>query len=164
MYHTLLVLGLCLAYVLLAHGFAWFFKTGPVRLSWRSATIIALVAIASDALGASVTDWQIANRVLHIFGGGFTAYLAALFAARAAGLAIGRARLIVVIAFVVTALGVGNELVELALQRYAHFRFAVGPLDTWFDLTSNTVGIALGALLLTPFVLPRREDAPGRAL
>jgi hypothetical protein len=152
MYHAILVLGLCLTYVLLAHGLAWFFKAGPVRLSWGSATAIALVAIASDALGASIADWQIANRVLHIFGGGFASYLAVVLAARAAGVAIGRARLVVVATLVVIALGVGNELVELALQRYAHFRFAAGPFDTWLDLASNTVGIALGALLLAPLV------------
>lgn len=158
MYHALLVLGLCLAYALLAYCFAWFFEAGrPVRLSWGAAGAIALFAILSDAGSATIRDWQLANRALHVFGGGFAAYLACVFAARAAGLTIGRARFFVVAALVVTALGVGNELVELVLQRYFGLTFAAGPLDTWLDLASNTVGIALAALILAPFV-------PARAL
>ncbi|MDE1944387.1 MAG: hypothetical protein KGI78_04430 [Patescibacteria group bacterium] len=156
MYHALLVLGLCLAYVCLAYGFAWFFETGrPVRLSWRAAGAVAAVAIAADAFSATIPDWQLANRALHVFGGGFVAYLACVLAARAAGLAIGRARFLALAALAVTALGVGNELLELVLQRYFSLTFAAGPLDTWLDLASNTVGIALGALLLLPLVPAR---------
>lgn len=160
MYHALLVLGLCAIYVLLAHGFAWYFATGvPVRLSWRYAATIAAVAILADAVSATVPDWQLANRVLHLFGGGLVAYLACILAARDAGLAIGRGRVAIAAALIVAALGVANEHVEFALQHYAHFRFAAGPLDTWFDLASNTAGIALGVLLLWPLTPSGKEIA-----
>lgn len=160
MYHALLILGLCLAYVLLAYGLAWYFGTGvPVRLSWRAAAAIALMAIVGDAASTVVPDWQLANRALHVFGGALPAYLACILAARAAGLTIGRARIVLAAALMVTALGVANEHVELVLQQFWHLRFAAGPLDTWLDLASNTAGIVLGALLLLPFTPGKTEPA-----
>lgn len=161
MYHVAIVLGLCLAYVLLAYGLAWFFEMpGPVRLSWRAAALIAAVAIAADAGSSMIRDWQLANRALHIFGGGFVGYLACVLAVRAAGLALGRARVALLCALLVTALGVGNELLELVLQRYFALTFAAGPLDTWLDLASNTIGIALAMLILAPLA-PRRAVHQG---
>ena len=158
MYHILLALGLCLAYGLFAYGFAWFFGAGPVRLSRRSVVYIALVAVAGDFVSTLIPDWQLANRVLHILAGGFAGYLACVLAARDASLAIGRARFAIVAALLVTALGVANEHLELALQSFAHLRFAATVSDTWLDLASNTVGIALGALALT-WLVPTRHSS-----
>src|SRR3954465_10666125 len=67
MYHAALVLGLCLFYALLCYGFAAYFKAGPARLSWRSAALIAVVAIIGDAGSTLIPDWQLANRFLHVF-------------------------------------------------------------------------------------------------
>src|SRR3989344_7376328 len=96
MYHAILAAGLCFAYIGLAYGFAGFFERRSARLDpWRAArsvAIIALVAIAANLASLQVADWQLANRVLHLFGGGFATYLACVLAARDAGLAIGRAR------------------------------------------------------------------------
>ena len=151
MYHALLVVGLCVAYAIFAYFFAWFFKAGPVRLSMRSAVLVALAAVIGNALSTTVPDWQLANRVLHIFAGGVPAYLACILAARDAGVAAGRVRVILASALLVTALGAANEHVELALQYYWQVRFAAGPLDTWFDLVSNTTGLVLAAIALWPF-------------
>ena len=79
MYHAMLVVGLCVAYVPLAYGFAWFFEDRRVTLDpWRtlsSIAAIALVATAANVVTLQVSDWQLANRILHTFGGGFAAYL-----------------------------------------------------------------------------------------
>jgi hypothetical protein len=161
MYHLVLAAGLGAAYIALAYGFAWFFAGRRAALRARrvipAVALIVCAVIVADAASLAVEDWQLANRVLHIFGGGFAGYLACALAARDAQLAIGRTRFVIAAACVVTSLGVGNELVELALQRYAHFRFAAGPLDTWFDLASNLAGIAIGAVLVT-WLVPRRSS------
>lgn len=159
MYHVLLALALALAYLALAESFSWFFEgrraTLAPRAAIRSILLILLVSFAADFASFSISDWQLANRVLHVFGGGFAGCLVAALAARDMGLAIGRVRFAILAALIVTALGMGNELVEFALQRYAHFRFAAGPLDTWFDLASNVAGIALGVLSFA-WLVPRR--------
>lgn len=162
MYHLALAAGLCLAYVALAYAFAWFFAGARARLTaaqvLRAIVPIAFVVVTADAVSIAIVDWQLSNRVLHIFGGGFAGFLTCALAARDAGLSIGRLRLIAIAALIVTFMGVANELLEFALQQYAHFRFAAGPLDTWFDLASNTVGIALGAALFT-WLVPRRSPS-----
>jgi hypothetical protein len=159
MYHLALAAGLCVVYAALVYGFAWFFAGPRPRLSagraLRAMVPIALVVIVADMVSLSIDDWELANRVLHVFGGGVAGYLACAFAARDAGLAIGRPRFVMAALLLVTLMGVGNELVEFALQRFASLRFAAGPLDTWFDLASNMVGVAIGAALFTPLV-PRR--------
>ncbi|HEY4523134.1 MAG TPA: hypothetical protein VJK73_02050, partial [Candidatus Paceibacterota bacterium] len=85
--------------------------------------------------------------------------------ARDIGLSIGRLRFLVVATLIVTTIGVANEHVELALQSFAHLRFAASVSDTWLDLASNTAGIVLAAALFTQLV-PRRigtmVNAPGR--
>jgi len=169
MYHAMLVVGLCVAYVPLAYGFAWFFEDRRVTLDpWRtlsSIAAIALVATAANVVTLQVSDWQLANRILHTFGGGFAAYLVCVLAARDIGLSIGRLRFFIVATLIVTAIGVANEHVELALQSFAHLRFAASVSDTWLDLASNTAGIVLAAALFTQLV-PRRigtmVNAPGR--
>ena len=50
---------------------------------------------------------------------------------------------------VVTAMGVGNEIVEFVLQNYMPLVFSVDINDTWLDLISNGLGMLLGAALFT---------------
>lgn len=159
MYHALLVLGLCAAYPALAYGFAWFFEGRCAKLDpWRAAssiTIIAIVATAANLVSLQVPDWQLANRVLHTFAGGFATYLVCALAARDIGLSIGRLRFFITATVVATTVGVANEHVELVLQSFAHLRFAATISDTWLDLASNTAGIILATALFTPLA-PRR--------
>ena len=149
---------LCLSYVALSYGLPWFFEGGRARLgppAWRSLLTIALFALGAFLVSFHIHDKQLANRFLHVFGGGVAGFLVCFLAARDSALLIGRARFFIVAALVVTAMGVGNELLEFFLQEYTPLLFSSTPIDTWLDLASNTVGIALAALILTPLI-PRQ--------
>lgn len=69
---------------------------------------------------------------------------------RDSGLKIGRFQFFVFSAMIVTALGVGNEILEYYAQTYFGIIAAATVDDTWLDLISNTVGICAAALLLIP--------------
>src|SRR4051812_24709864 len=115
MYHFALALGLSLSYLAFYYGFPWLFGAPRPPLgerNWHSALIIGVFALGSLWISLHIHhDRQLANRVLHVLGGGAAGFLACFLAARDAGLALGRLRFFVFAALVVTALGVGNELV-----------------------------------------------------
>ncbi len=155
MYLAALAASLCLSYFALSYGLTWFFSGERARMSpqaWRSVALIAAFAIGAFLLSFHIHDKQLANRFLHTFGGGVAGFLVCYLVARDSALALGRARFFIVAAAVVTAMGVGNELMEFFLQTYTPLLFSSTPVDTWLDLASNTVGILLAAALFTPLI------------
>jgi len=83
------------------------------------------------------------------------AFLTCVLATRDARVNVDRGRFILLALLIVTALGVGNELAELALQSLTKFPFTDSLIDTWLDLLSNTTG-ALIAIPLIPLLYKNR--------
>jgi len=155
MYLAALVTGLCLSYVVLSYGLPWFFEGRRARLSpnaLRSILVIALSASIAFFVSFQIEDIQLANRALHMLGGGFVAFLACVLAARDTGLTIGRLRFFIVATLLVTFMGVANELVEFVLDTYTSLLFSSSRIDTWLDLASNVLGILIAAVCLLSFV------------
>jgi hypothetical protein len=98
-----------------------------------------------------VTDWELGNRLLHIFGGGFLSFLICFFAVKDSELSISSFQFFSFSFLLVITLGVGNEILEFFLQNYAHFSFAQNVNDTWLDLISNAFGAIIAMACLTPF-------------
>lgn len=148
MYLAFLFVALSLAYFPVAWLLTIFFENRrpvfAVREALRSIGMIAVVA--ATAIGASmiIPDLELGNRILHALGGGFLVVFICARAARDMHLHIRPLQFVIFATLVATALGVGNELAEFALQ-YSGLRvFARSVDDTWLDLASNTVGIIAG--------------------
>ena len=47
---------------------------------------------------------------------------------------------LILLYFLVSSFGVGNELLEFLLDRIGNLPFSTDRFDTWFDLTANTLG------------------------
>lgn len=73
-------------------------------------------------------------------------------------LSISRFQFLTLSMLLVTAMGVGNEILEFFLQNYFYLISSQNPLDTWLDLISNTLGIITGALIFTPFLNLKRKN------
>ncbi len=155
MYIVILAIGMCVSYLALLYLFPLFFNGKMPRVGVQTLLAIPLVAVASlfiFLLAYSIPDPQLSNRVLHAVGGGFLSFLLCFFAMRNSDTLITRFQFVVFSILVVTTLGVGNEILEFVLHRYAGFIFLMNPLDTWLDLLSNTVGLSIAALLVWPFL------------
>ena len=155
MYLLALIIPFCLTYFILAGLFSLFFDkhlpvfhTGPMR----SLFIIVLLALGVFAIMSMIPDPEIANRIEHAVGGGVLATLICFLVVRDTRPSITRFQFFIFSALVVTSLGVVNELVEFFLQAQFHLTMSRGMLDTWLDLSSNTVGTVLALVALTPFV------------
>ena len=98
-----------------------------------------------------VPDTFWANRLQHAFGGGFMALVVYIFALRDSDISLRIFQAVIFGILIVTALGVGNELLELTLQTFTGVQFTHYLTDTWLDLLSNTVGVLAGAFLLFPW-------------
>ena len=144
-----------LSYIPVYFLFGYFFAPTVPPLSRRSLYSLlgaaALFALAAVAVYLVPNVWW-GNRVQHAFGGGFVILFICYRAAVDAQLDIARLKFVIFSAFIVTALGVCNELIELTLQTYTHYVFSSTVTDTWFDLASNTVGLALGSVVFAPLI------------
>lgn len=125
------------------------------RRSLHSILLIIGLSLLVSYGAAHIPDPVIGNRILHALGGGFLAFLACFLAARDSRIAIHRPQFIILSLMIVTALGVGNELAEFALQSITGFPFTDSLTDTWLDLLSNTTG-ALVAIPLIPLLHKNR--------
>lgn len=88
------------------------------------------------------------NRLQHIMGGGFVAYLMCWRIFDDADLSVNLVQRISLCLLTVTALGVGNELAESIVQATTYAVLSPTTTDTWWDLWSNTIGATLAALIL----------------
>ncbi len=154
-YLLLLTVAMCAAYLLLYFGFTYFFTNKIANLgsgSLVSIVYISLFSLASYGVSVLIADLELANRILHVFGGGFLAFLVCFLVVRDSKVAVTRFQFVVLSFLVVVALGVANEIAEFFLQNYLAYTAALTINDTWLDLISNVVGASLAAFIFTPFV------------
>ena len=155
MYLLIITIGLCLAYVFFYFLFPLFFRNTTVALSAKSLYSILYIVIfifLAYEISLRVADYELSNRFLHIFGGGFVSFLICFLAVKDSKLSLGRFQFFIFGVLLAIALGVANEILEFFLQRYFNMDFAKTATDTWLDLISNTVGALIAAACLTPFI------------
>ena len=110
------------------------------------------MSLGSFAISFSIADPEWSNRLLHALGGGFVAFFVCFLVARDSQIDITRFQFFVFSFLLVTAFGVGNEILEFAIQHYLDLTFARDVADTWLDLVSNTVGVLVAAAIMVPFI------------
>lgn len=161
-YLSVITFGFCVSYFFLLFLLPYFFDgTRKIRISYRSLIsiiIICLVCYVSMASALSIHDKEIGNRLLHVFSGGFTAFLVCFLAVRDSGLKIRKFQFFLISFLIVTFLGVVNEVIEFFLQYYFNFISASRAIDTWLDLTSNIVGALIASICMVPFI-PKKVQA-----
>lgn len=160
MYLFLIALALCGAYGALFFFFPLFFRGAASPLNRRALHSVAYIAVAVSLIfvvSLSVPDRELGNRILHAFGGGFLSFMICFLAVRDSGLKITRFQFFVFSLFIVTFLGVTNEITEFFLQNYLGFHFADTINDTWLDLLSNTVGALIASVCFVPFIKSSRS-------
>lgn len=119
------------------------------RISAYSIAILAASIVGVFALVALIPDIELGNRFQHAVGGGVLGIVLCYLVFRDQQIKTTRFQFFVWSVLVVTALGVGNELFEFVVQSNTHLVFSDNPFDTWRDMASNTVGIALAAPVAT---------------
>jgi hypothetical protein len=159
MYLLTISLGLCVAYFVVFWLFSVFFTGVRINLT-STRTLLSLAIIFAwscivYAVTFLMTDLELGNRVLHLFGGGVMGVIICFLAARDGRFVISRLQFFIMSLLLVTAMGVFNEHVEYFLQTYVRFLFYSNPRDTWLDLLSNTGGILLANMALLPFLRNR---------
>ncbi len=102
-----------------------------------------------------IPDYELGNRFLHAYGGGFMVTLVALLAVRDGGFPFTRLNTVFFTLVLVTLLGTVNELAEYALTHLIAMEFLTSFEDTWRDLASNTTGAVIG-LLTIPYFINRK--------
>ncbi len=148
--------GLCIVYLGLLVMLPLFFsQTGaPIsKKSFLSVGLISLLSVVGYLVTFVVPDPEVANRILHGFGGGCMAFLTCFLAFKDSGVRVPVAVFLVFSLMAVSTLGVANEVWEFFLQESFNLTFATGINDTWYDLVSNTVGAFIAGLLLIPLIL-----------
>ncbi len=159
-YLTVLTIGLCTSYFILLTLFSVFFKGKLPRVQLRSVYSVLLIAIASGlsyAISYAVPDPQLSNRVLHVVGGGFVSFFVCFLVTKDSRFSLTTFQFVIFSILIVTTMGVCNELSELFVQTHSHMIFSDNQNDTWLDLLSNSIGIALGVLVFTPFIHKSRK-------
>lgn len=155
MYVFLVALGYCVAYLFLFFLYPLFFKNIVSTVTWRSLYSVAYVIflyIFISLISTNISDVDLSNRILHIFGGGFLSFFVCFLVVKDTGLRITKFRFFTFSFLIVVALGVGNEIFEYFLQNYSSLSFAKTANDTWMDLISNCVGALIAAACFVPFI------------
>lgn len=155
MYLIAITLSLCIAYFALFLIFPFFFEHRVAKIGPKSLLSVALIFIISFLgylIAFTIPDLELSNRFLHGFGGGFMALFVCFLVAKDSHVRINKFQFIFLSLLTVTALGVVNEILEFFLQNYGGVIFAASINDTWLDLISNTIGIALALIAFAPFI------------
>jgi len=77
MYLLLITTGMCFAYIFLYYLFSYFFKNSATplnRSAFYSILYIILSSLAAYKLSFAISDPELGNRIMHMFGGGFLAF------------------------------------------------------------------------------------------
>jgi hypothetical protein len=154
-YLLIITFVLCSIYFFLFCFLPIFFGKEMDKISKKavsSVIIILAVSFFVYYLSFTISNIEIANRILHIFGGGFLAFWVCFLAVYDGRLKINKFQFFIFTILFVTALGVLNEIIEFFLQNYAHMMMAPDINDTWLDLISNTIGLIFASLIFVPFV------------
>jgi multisubunit Na+/H+ antiporter MnhB subunit len=136
------------AYIALSLLSLYFFEHRLPAFKKQSLVSVAILAVLIALVFACVAlmpDIELGNRFQHMLGGGVLGVVLCYLVFRDHRIKATRFQFFIWAALIVTALGVCNELLEFLLQSQGAFVFADNPFDTWRDLASNTVGIALAA-------------------
>ncbi len=160
MFLLLVTFGMCLAYVVLFFVFSFFFKNTITPLTHTSVYSILYIIVFSFfvfLVSSVVPNYELSNRILHIFGGGFLSFMVCFLVVRDSRLSIRRFQFFVFSFFVVTLLGVINEIIEFFFQNYYGIIFAFGIFDTWLDLVSNGIGALIASFCFVPFIKNSQE-------
>lgn len=155
MYLLLITVAMCLAYVVLYFLFSFFFKnkfTPITGKSFISIFLIIIVSFIAYTASLGVADPELGNRIMHMFGGGFLAFMVCFLVAKDSKLAINKFQFFIFSFLIVIALGVANEIAEFFLQNFAYLRFSSSINDTWLDLISNVIGALIAAVCFVPFL------------
>lgn len=157
MYLLILPIGFCVSYFILLFLFSFFFENKTARVTKKSFSSVALVVFlifSTYIVTFQIPDTELANRVLHGFGGGFLAFLLCFLVTKDGNLQIGKFRFFIFSALIVTAMGVVNEIMEYIIQNYGSLGliFTDSINDTWLDLVSNAIGMAIASICFVPFV------------
>jgi len=153
LYLAFITVALCIGYFILLRLFPYFFgqNVPPQRRSpWFPLAYIVTFSALVYAVNFSLPDPELANRILHVFGGGFLGFSVCFLAARDSGVRISKFQFFLFSTLIVLALGTANELLEFFLQEYAGLISATSVTDTWLDLSSNVVGAILASMCLVP--------------
>lgn len=113
--------------------------------SLRSIAILAISIIAVFVVVLFIPDTEFGNRFQHAVGGGVLGVVLCYLVFRDQRIKATRFQFFAWSVLVVLALGVANELFEYVVQANTNMTFANSIYDTWRDLASNSVGIALAA-------------------
>jgi hypothetical protein len=162
MYLIAITVFLCIAYFVLVQFFSYFFEHKLAKIpsgAFLSLVIIAVLSFVGHIVSYSIPNPELGNRVLHAFGGGFMAFLTCFLVVKDIKLKISKFQFFILSMLIVTALGVGNELLELLLQTFKVLVFAGHVYDTWYDLVSNTVGSLIAAVCFVPYINYRNKKS-----
>lgn len=153
--------GMCVAYGAVIFLLTHFFGKPMhmfVKENVRSLFYIAGASLVINTISFLIKDPDFSNRILHMMGGGFMGFFVCVRAVKDSTLSISRFQFLTLSMLLVTAMGVGNEILEFFLQNYFYLISSQNPFDTWLDLISNTLGIITGALVFTPFLNLKRKN------
>lgn len=148
-------LALVATYVFLKSFLPYFLNLKPHPTTrtndYNTYAIIAATSIFIMVISYLIPNLELGNRFIHAAGGGFMGVLVCFLAVKHSGIAIDRARFIILSLLIVTTLGVFNEIAEFYLQYYIGFVSAPHIYDTWLDLISNMFGFMLAISIFAPF-------------
>lgn len=145
----------CVGYFVVAHLSCLFFGAARPRFgaaAVRSMATMAVLIIGVFLLADMVPDAALGNRLQHGIGGGVLGVLLCFLIFFDQRIPVTRFQFFVWSAFVVTGLGVANELLEFFVQSYTNMVFAADQFDTWRDFASNSVGIVVASPVATYFL------------
>ena len=154
-YLTFITLALCVTYFILLDLFP-ILLAQKIQPSLNRKSLLPILYIFAFStfvyiVNFLIPDPEFANRLLHVFGGGFLGFSVCFFAVRDSGVHISKFQFFTFSVLVVLALGVANELLEFVLQIYGVVISATSVTDTWLDLASNTIGIIIASMCFIPF-------------
>jgi len=154
-YLLTITLGLCSCYFALFLILPLLFQKEIGKINKRSffsVFIIVGLSLFVYYLNFIIPDFEIANRVLHAFGGGFLASLVCFLVVKDGKFSITKFQFFIFTLLLVTFLGVMNEIAEFFLQNYTSMIMAKNINDTWLDLISNLFGITIAGVSFIPFI------------
>ncbi len=154
-YLLILTISLWLAYIVLSWLFLFFFSSNKnQRPNWRWLSVLMITTFIAVvySLSLAIDDLELANRFLHVFGGGVMGILLCYLAVRDNRIKVNYWQFVIFSFLVVLSLGVANEILEFILQFTVYFTFSANSYDTWWDLSSNVAGALLALLIFTPLI------------
>lgn len=120
----------------------------PTREIFKSSYLLVvgalIIVLFSTFFSNSIVNTGFGNFLLHFIGGGVNCSLVFEFIKKSTKLEIPFILEIICLFFLVSGLGVANELLEFLLDSLTNLRFSLDRLDTWKDLVANTLGAYTG--------------------